>query len=134
MTKTKWRNPYENENTTFPDRNKPGVYLIQEGEKIVYIGASSTDVYKTLYRHFQSWHDRKQVRVTYNEQIRWNKDRYKVRVIYCTREQADTLEIKLILKHNPRDNAEKYNDYLFNPKTKEINKKTDDNGEYIAPF
>lgn len=129
--KTPYKPPYDAlGNTNFPDREKSGVYLIKEGKDIVYIGASGVDVYKTIYRHFQSWKDDKQKRVTYEEKLRWNKDRYKVRVIYCSVIRAGNLEIALISKYKPRDNSA--DDYIFfTPEMRKTIKKAD---ETDAPF
>ena len=89
----------------FPDRARAGVYLIKESGVIVYVGYSGYDVYKTMYRHFQEWNHQTQEVVTYNA----DSGRYTVRVIYCTPQQAAALELALIKRHNPRDNADKYN-------------------------
>ena len=74
---------------------------------------SATDVYKTMYRHFQAWHDRQQAqRVTYKSNLKYSN--YTVRIIYCTSKQAYSLERALIIKHKPRDNDNKYNNYKLN--------------------
>ena len=41
---------------TFAARKRPGVYLIYKKGVLSYVGYSGTDVYKTMYRHFQSMH------------------------------------------------------------------------------
>jgi hypothetical protein len=87
--------------TKFPERGKTGVYLIKENGKIVYIGYSLNDLYKTMYRHFQTWNHTGQEVVSYNAK---GSDTYTVRVVYCTPSQADRLERYLIRKHKPRDN------------------------------
>lgn len=94
--------------TTFPDsRTRTGVYLIKENGKLVYVGYSGTDLYKTMYRHFQEWNDRtQQIRITYYNKLKTNN--YTVRIIYCTPKQAARLEGALILKHQPRDNTNTY--------------------------
>lgn len=111
LKKTKLKPPYFWErhkmraSTTFAKRNKSGVYIIYKNNKPVYIGFSRTDVYKALYRHFQKWSDKTQVRVTYDP----NNASYKVRVIYCnTSLNADRLEKALIIKLKPKDNPQKY--------------------------
>ena len=97
--------------TRFPDRQKSGVYLIKENGKIVYVGYSGTDLYKTMYRHFQGWNHVKQEVVTYagRKQTRY-KDLSKitVRVVYCTPKQAEALEMWLVKKLKPRDNENLY--------------------------
>jgi excinuclease UvrABC nuclease subunit len=110
-------------------RQRPGVYIIKELGKIVYIGHSASDVYKTAMRHFQSWDDPTQDRVTYvNKQL----DNYTIRIIFTTPKQAPALEKKLILRHNPRDNELKYGSYTVNAYDREV-LEIYDNTE-IAPF
>jgi hypothetical protein len=94
------------------------VYLIKENDKLVYVGVSTVDLYKTLYRPFQTWTDtnyRTQKvrpasdRVTYKERMK--RKRYTVRIVFCTPKQAERLEKMLIIKYQPRDNAIKYESY-----------------------
>ena len=92
----------------FKERGRPGCYIITKNGKTLYVGHSKRDIYKTLYRHFQSWNDRTQVRVTYNP----NDTAIKVRIIYTnTPAQAATLERALIIKREPRDNPQKLLNY-----------------------
>jgi hypothetical protein len=101
--------------TTFPLRNFAGVYLIYENTVLKYIGYSGTDLYKTMYRHFQTWKDNKQVRVVYN----WKNT--KVRIVYCkTAKQADTLEKASILKYKPIDNTIQYDLYETDEQEKKV--------------
>jgi hypothetical protein len=104
MKKFKFLPPYRKEGkTTFPaTRNRAGVYLIKEGERLVYIGMSGGNLYRTLYRHFEAWSHPSQEVTTY--QSRMKKHRYTVRVVLCTPGQAVRLERALIVKHRPRDN------------------------------
>jgi len=107
MKKSKWKPPYNKEGkTNFPIRKKSGVYLIKKKDlgSIVYVGFSGTDLYKTMYRHFQQWTHPQQPVVTYVNQDRKN---FLVRVIYCTPKQAATLEELLIIKYKPYDNPQK---------------------------
>jgi len=105
IKKTKLKKPYnENGKTNFKIRHKAGVYLIFKAGEIRYIGFSRTDVYKALYRHFQTWKDPIQQRITYK-----NIKGIKVRVVYCnTPKDADRLEKALIIKMQPPDNIDKY--------------------------
>lgn len=106
MKRTRYSPPYRNGRTLFPDRKQPGVYLIRIGGELRYVGHSKTDVYKTLYRHFQTWNDssRDRERVTYTA-----AQDPRVRVIYTgTAKRAVELERALILKHQPRDNPDKF--------------------------
>jgi hypothetical protein len=107
MKRTRRRPPYKpNGRTTFNVRGVPGVYVIYNGRSPVYVG-QGRDVYRALYRHFQSWDDPKQVRVTYGK-----RGGYTVRVIYTTRHpQAVRLERALILKYKPQDNPTKLKTY-----------------------
>jgi hypothetical protein len=125
MIKTRFKNPYTFNKlgqrfTTFPERKKSGVYLIKEDNTIVYIGYSTKDLYKTMYRHFQAWNHREQEVITYAGQ---DLDRYSVRVIYCTPKQAEAAEKYLIKKYKPRDNTYKYEDIILNTYDKSTGKK-----------
>ena len=89
---------------------RPGVYIIKVNGNIKYIGYSASNVYKTLTRHFQSWEDSRQTRVTYPR-----TSAVTARVIYTnTGGQAAALERALILKHRPADNPNKYDNYTLN--------------------
>ena len=103
MVKTRLYQPYTaTGKTIFPERGKSGVYMIYKGENLRYVGFSANDLYKTMYRHFQSWQDEKQVRVVYK-----NLKDIKVRVVYCPPMQAAKLERALIIKYSPTDNPQK---------------------------
>ncbi len=96
--------------TTFPEtQNRSGCYIIKENAKIVYVGMSGSNLYKTLYRHFEHWSHKLQEVTTYKTRL--TKHKYTVRVILCTPAQATRLERLLIIKHNPRDNDLKYKGY-----------------------
>jgi len=88
---------------TFNERNKSGVYMIYKNKVLRYVGFSASNVYKSLYRHFEEWNDRQQKRVTYT-----NLKDIKVRVIYCSPTRAYSLEKALIIKLKPKDNPLKY--------------------------
>lgn len=109
MKKSQFLPPYKNESkkeTTFRGiNNMSGVYLIKENEKLVYIGYSSSNLYKTLYRHFQVWNHQTQEVVSYSTK----KHKYTVRIVLTTPARACKLEQYLIVKYSPRDNTEKYN-------------------------
>ncbi|MDR0207017.1 MAG: GIY-YIG nuclease family protein [Bacteroidales bacterium] len=100
--------PYKKDGkTNFPQTvNRTGVYIIKENGVIVYVGFSGYNLYKTMYRHFQSWHHKTQEVISYKSHMRSSD--YLVRVIYCTPKQAAALEKALIKKHKPRDNEMKY--------------------------
>ena len=64
-----------------------------------------------MYRHFQAWPDSRQKRISYKTRLKRHK--YTVRIIYCTPLQAMRLEIYLIKKYRPRDNKEKYQNFII---------------------
>ncbi len=87
----------------------PGIYFIKNtAGEIVYIGYSSYNTEKTLFRHFQDWNDRQQERITYD-----GRRNYKARIISSTAARAAAVEKMLILKHRPKDNPMKYKAYKF---------------------
>lgn len=105
MKKSRKHSAYKDAKPFFKTRKRPGVYIVYKDNVVVYVGYSSTDVYKTMYRHFQQWTDRQQIRITYQP----NDQRIKVRVIYTnTAKQAARLEYGLILKLQPTDNPQQY--------------------------
>ena len=119
MRKSKWFAPYCRQKKCSRlgfARRKSGVYLIrsQRTGKIVYIGHSGYDIYKTCLRHFQQWNDKTQVRVTYP------RHGYRVRMVFCTPKQAARLEKYLILKLRPKDNPMKYESYKITQSDKEV--------------
>ena len=107
MIKEKYKNikPYnEKGKPTFKKRNVKGVYIIRNKKDILYIGYSGTDLYKTMYRHFQKWNDKSQIRIEYN-----NTNNLKIDIILTsTKLQASRLEKALIIKYKPKDNPEQY--------------------------
>lgn len=112
------RAPYDSKgNTTLRLTNKkPGVYKIYENGKLVYIGMSKNNLYRTMYRHFQEWNHRGQPVVTYAGK---NK-KYSVQVTLCTPGRAAKAEHALIVKYKPRDNPNKYRNYKLNFNDQEI--------------
>jgi hypothetical protein len=106
--KTKLVKPYTNGKPTLKRLYRPGVYIIYketgtDQKKVpVYVGYSASNVYKTLYRHFQSWEDTRQIRTTYSK-----FGPYKVRVILCGPKTAGNLERVLLSKLKPKDNPRK---------------------------
>lgn len=120
--KTKQAPPYYQEknkmrlSATFALRNVGGVYLIFKKDVLIYCGFSRNNLYRTLYRHFQEWGTSTQTRVVYK-----NLKDITVRVIYCRNgEQAEKLEKAIIIKHQPKDNPEKYKRYTTDKKEEEI--------------
>ncbi|AXH73888.1 MAG: hypothetical protein [Bacteriophage sp.] len=112
-----------------PNAKQIGVYLIYENGRPVYIGYSGSQLYKTFTRHFQSWDDPHQVRITYTK---IQAEGMKARVAICnTAKQAAALEKALILKYKPRDNPSKYNDYVT---SKYDNQQLTEYSQGDAPF
>lgn len=92
-------------------KKQSGVYFIKNNkEEIVYVGFSSTNLYKTIYRHFQTWNDNRPNEVKEKRYV-YPKE-YKVRILFTTPEKATILEKYLIKKMQPRDNREKYINYF----------------------
>jgi len=119
MRVSKFFKPYNKDGTTNLgfSKSKAGVYIIKKSDKIVYIGYSATNLYKTLTRHFQSWEDNTQVRVSYGK---YQRDSITVRVIVTTPARAEKLERALILKHEPKDNPNKLKGYKLDRGEKEL--------------
>lgn len=111
----KFCNPYKDGKTNIPhlryDKPQSGVYFIKSDrtDKIVYIGFSEANLYKTIYRHFQEWTD---ISRTVKTRFTYAKFGYQVRVIFTTPARAALLEKYLILRMKPRDNGLKYDGYL----------------------
>lgn len=88
--------------------NKSGCYIIYENGKRVYVGQSQNNLYRTITRHFQEWNGANGTPVIYNT---GNGKKYEVGVIFCTGNQALSLEKTLITTYQPRDNELKYKNY-----------------------
>jgi excinuclease UvrABC nuclease subunit len=101
-------------------KDRTGVYLVKEDNKVVYVGYSIGSLYKTIYRHFQSWNDKAQDRKVYN------KTGVKIRVFFCTPKQADRLETYLIQKLKPRDNKQTYQNTIIENVSENFKYLTDD--------
>jgi hypothetical protein len=101
------KKPSEGKNGKFSEelknaKNKAGVYLISLGRKIIYIGHSSTNLYKTITRHFHEWkHEGRQV--SYDP----TKGNYKIQILYTSGKAAPQLECYLISNFKPVDNDSK---------------------------
>lgn len=93
----------------FNEKNKPslkilnkkfssGVYYIKEraSNRIVYIGLSQNNLYRTIYRHFYYWRQRNW----------YSKDEYLIKIIFTTPAQAIKLEKFLILKYKKLGQAD----------------------------
>lgn len=119
--KTKFIEPYRKEGNKFKTNldflcskcHNSGVYFIKSNRtnEVIYIGYSAANLYKTVYRHFQQWHDKNQQRFVYS------KTGYTIRVILASPARAALLEKYLIQKFKPRDNELKYDNYLSDRQT-----------------
>lgn len=89
-----------------PRNTKKGVYLVRSKNtgKVVYVGSSEYQLYKTLLRHFQKWDDKQG---EYFEQYRtvFKNDRaYQVQIITTDARNIRKIESHLIQKHDPKYN------------------------------
>ena len=88
------------------------------------------DLYKVITRHFQSWKDASQVRITYQNKMRRND--YKVRIVTgLSDKRILKLEKALVIKLRPRDNDIKY-DLFTQDQMKAVNAAVQQYNE--APF
>ena len=121
MLKSALNSPYKN-GRPFYTAKKSGVYLIFKNNFLRYVGYSGYNVYKTLYRHFQSWNDPNQIRSVYSP----NDQQIKVRVIYCNNSKAKKLESALIIKYQPIDNPDKLSNLIIDKNEKKVLIELDD--------
>lgn len=132
MKKSRWFEPYSpNKNGTLRPAIKDcwtcaqsGVYLIRSKrtQEIVYVGSSTTQLKKTIYRHFQQWTDRQQSTGKTFERKTYPKTGYEIRFFKCTAAQALKLEKALINKYQPRHNPIKYQKLFEEAKTNQAEK------------
>jgi len=123
--KTKWFPPYVIKNNKLKPnlqiqskKFNTGVYFVKDAKtnKILYVGYSGVNLYKTMYRHFQKWTS-KQYRV------RFNKLGYKVKIIFCSPDKAQRLEKYYIQKFKTLLNKHQYEaDFETAKDTDEVNK------------
>lgn len=106
LYRSKWFRPYKKNKLTLPSKyyKRAGVYIIRskQTKKPVYVGYSSNNLKRTLYRHFQTHTDDKQERFVYD------KHKYEVKIYRTGSKTAERLEKVLIEKLNPKNNKEKY--------------------------
>lgn len=121
MLKSALNSPYKN-GKPFYTAKKSGVYLIFRNATLRYVGYSGYNVYKTLYRHFQSWNDPNQIRSVYSP----TDQQIKVRVIYCNNTKAKKLESALIIKYQPIDNPDKLSNLIIDKNEKKVLIELDD--------
>lgn len=116
LFKTHWFSPYSKKNGIYKpnlkllsEQFKTGVYFIRnkKTKKVLYVGYSGYNLYKTIYRHFQKWTDR-QYRATFDKK---NND-YQLQIIFCSPKQAQRLENYFIKKYKELGQAD-YNNYQY---------------------
>lgn len=85
-------------------KKRMGIYKIFEDGKIIYVGSSNSDLYKTILRHFQEWNDKEQLqRISYKSKLK--EHRYEVEATI-----TNDLKYNLYIEHaiinelKPRDN------------------------------
>lgn len=117
LKKSRFLPPYAPDGSaTFSDmRGRSGVYVIRRNGVVVYVGYSSTNLYRTLYRHFQRWTHHSQEVVTYVN----DRGVFTVRVLLCSPAQAKRYEVALVRKYKPRDNARKMSSMNLSAKEEE---------------
>ena len=95
-----------------PFFKQAGVYIIKEDGLVVYVGMSQSNVCCAMYRHFYPWAQiktRPQRRVTYLDH---DHHQYTCQVIETTSNEAIKMERGMIVSLKPRDNADRFEDYL----------------------
>jgi len=81
-------------------KGKAGVYIIKKPTgKFLYIGYSAGNLYDTATRHFRSWDDPRQRRVTFSQ-----TGNYLIKVFKSTPKRAEIWEQFLINKYKPSKN------------------------------
>ena len=115
LFKTHWFAPYVLRNgklkpnlKLLSEQFKTGVYFIRDKktQKIAYVGFSGSNLYKTIYRHFQRWVDG-QYRATFSKNSGWQ-----LQIIFCNPKQAQRLENYYIKKYKEIGQAD-YNNYQY---------------------
>lgn len=106
LYRSKWFKPYKKGKTILPSKyyKRAGVYIIRskQTKRPIYVGYSSNNLKRTLYRHFQTHNDREQKRYVYD------KNKYEVKIYRTGSKTAERLEKILIEKLNPKNNKNKY--------------------------
>lgn len=134
MKATGYFKPYQPDGSYSLKTTGCGVYIIKHKEKVIYVGMSRKDLRNTMYRHFQTWNDRRSdytkkmqpyERVTYSEK---NRDEFTVKVIFCKGViECEIMEQLLIRKLKPKDNSLKL--YLYSLDQYRAMEKKIDNAE-----
>jgi hypothetical protein len=106
LYRSKWFAPYRNGKPQLANKyyKSAGTYLIKSKQtgRILYVGYSSNNLKRTLYRHFQQWKSRSQETRTYD------KSKYLVKFYRLGSKAAARYEKFLIDKIKPKHNKLKY--------------------------
>ena len=91
-------------------KGKAGVYVIREGDEVVYVGSSRTQLYDTMTRHFQTWRRwkgywRGQYAEGHDPGLTYKRDHVEVAVRVTRASEALDEEMRLIQRLAPRDNV-----------------------------
>lgn len=124
IKKSTWFAPYiENKNgvlrASIPGEwsGRSGVYFIKDpNNEIIYVGSSTSQLKKTIYRHFQTWTDRQRSNNRMFDRVTYPKTGYKIKYILCSPADALRAEKYFIQKLHPRDNPIKYYGLTFTEK------------------
>lgn len=88
---------------------KAGVYRIRDNYKrVIYVGSSTSQLKKTIYRHFQTWTDRQPSNNRQFDRVTYPKTGYQVQFAVCSPTNALRAEKYFIRKLRPEDNRIKY--------------------------
>ena len=117
-----WQKPYNTKKrcTKSKFQNKPGVYIYRRKSdgKILYIGMSSSCIYKAFYRHFHKWND-------CESRKKFNKTNSECRFIVTTKKMAHVVEVRLIRYFKPEMNGIFYeNSFVDEPQEIEVDGKS----------
>lgn len=107
-----------------------GVYLIKKGAAVVYVGHSRYNLYKTLYRHFQTWNHSQEPVVTYAGRM---KD-IKVRIFVTSHTAVQKWEKYFINKYKDLDNITRPKYYKEDKDAEPFFKEAYANADQEAPF
>jgi hypothetical protein len=116
ITRKTYASIYNGKKVTFAElQKKKGIYFIisKRSGNVFYVGYSGSDVYKTALRHFQSWGDRTQIRITYKP------ENFKITFfVFPSGTSEKTIyryERILIRSIKPKDNPMKYETPIYSP-------------------
>lgn len=108
---------------------KKGLYSVFENGKLVYIGSSTSNLYKTIMRHFNYWQDSEQPkRISYKHRM-LEGVKYEIEVAVYPESKVNDIflmEKNLISLKKPRDNKNDYYHWRNNKFTREEKKRVND--------